>query len=176
MNEFKELNGKIVERLFIVLWSPWGEEDESDIDISFGFVFKNEPNQLCIVSVDKDQLWSPQIIYETLPERIYSWEKFYPRIKMWMKAEDENLILGKEYYDVTKSELFDSIIDKEIDAIELLYLEENPEPFGVKFIFKDDYIISTPNLDGNAVQSKKFNLSSAFENFQSLGNIIHSQI
>lgn len=44
MTEFKGLIRKMVDKLFLVIWSPWGEENESDIDISFGFVFKNEPN------------------------------------------------------------------------------------------------------------------------------------
>lgn len=176
MAEFKELVRKIVDKFFLVVWSPWGEEKESDIDISFGFVFKNEPNKLFIVSVDKDELWSPYILFEALPENKYSWEDFYPRIKMWMNAEDENLIIGKEYYDVTKSKLFDNIIGNEIEGIELLNLEGNPEPFGVKILFKDDYIISIPNSDGNTVETKAFNKTNSIENFKQLGNVIYSKV
>jgi hypothetical protein len=176
MSEFKELNRKIVDKLFLIVWSPWGEEKESDLDISFGFVFKNEPNKLCIVSVDKNELWSPQLSIESLPEYKYSWEDFQPRIKMWMNAKDENLIIGKEYYDVTKSDLFNNIIGNEIKMIELIYIKGNPEPFGVKILFKDDYIISTPNTDGNTVETKGFNKTNILENFKNLGNIIYSKI
>jgi hypothetical protein len=176
MTEFKGLIRKIVYKLFLVIWSPWGEEKESDIDISFGFVFKNEPNELCIISVDKDELWSPHILFESLPENKYSWEDFYPRIEMWMNAEDENLILGKEYFDVTKSEIFDSIIGKEIEGIELIKLESNPEPFGLKILFKDDYIVSIPNSDGNTVETKAFNKTNSIQNFKHLGKIIYSKV
>jgi hypothetical protein len=176
MTEFKGLIRKIVDKLFLVIWSPWGEENESDIDISFGFVFKNEPNELCLISVDKDELWSPNISFESLPENKYSWEDFYPRIKMWMNAEDENLIIGKEYYDVTKCVLFKKIVDSEIEGIELLRLEDNLEPFGLRILFKDDYIISMPNTDGNTVETKDFNKNDSIENFKQLGNVIYLKV
>lgn len=176
MTEFKGLITKIVDKLFLVVWSPWGEESEAEIDISFGFVFKNEPSKLCVVSVDKDELWSSHISLEPLPEDNYSWEDFYNRIKMWMNAEDENLIMGKEYYDVTKSDLFKNITGNEIEGIELLNLEGNPEPFGVKILFKDDYIISMPNSDGNTVETKTFNKTNSIENFKKLGNVICSKV
>lgn len=173
MTEFKELIRKVVDKLFLVVWSPWGEKKESDIDISFGFVFKSEPNKLFIISVDKDELWSPHISIESLPENIYSWDDFYPRTKMWMQAENKNLTIGKEYYEVTKSELFNSIIGNEIVGIEFLNLEDNPEPFGVKMLFKNDYIISLPNTGGNTVETKAFNKNNIIENFKKLGNIIY---
>jgi hypothetical protein len=176
MTKFNELIKKKVDKLFLVIWPPWGEEKESDIDISFGFVFKSEPNTLCVISVDKDELWSPQISFEALPESKYSWEDFYPRIKMWMKAEDDNLIIDKEYYDVTKSELLNNFIGKEIEGIEFMNIEGNPEPFGVKLLFKHDYIISMPNLDGNTVETTAFNKNNNIENFKHLGNIIYSEI
>lgn len=176
MIEFKELINKKVSRLFLVIWAPWGEENESDIDISFGFVFKDEPNKLCIISVDKDELWSPYIFDESLPQYIYTWDEFYPRMKTWMKAEDDSLIIGREYYDVSKSEIFKGIIDTEIKEIDVLNIEGNPEPFGLRILFKDDYIISIPNSDGNTVETKAFNKNDCISNFKQLGNIIYSKI
>jgi hypothetical protein len=175
MTEFKRLLRKEIERLFLVIWTPWGEEKESDIDISFGFVFKDEPSRLCLISVDKDELWLPHISYESLPQGKYTWEDFYPRMKMWMKAEDDNLIIGKEYYDVTKCEIFKTIIDAEVEEIELISLEGIPEPFGVRILFKDDYIISIPNSDGNTVETKTFNKNNSIDNFKNLGNIVFSK-
>lgn len=93
-----------------------------------------------------------------------------------MNAEDENLIIGKEYYDVTKSELFDNIIGNEIEGIEFLKVEGNPEPFGLKILFKDDYIVSIPNSDGNTVETKTFNKNNSIENFKHLGKIIYSKV
>ncbi len=176
MIEFKQLINKKVSRLFLVIWTPWGEENESDIDISFGFVFKDEPNKLCIISVDKDELWSPYIFDESLPQYIYTWDEFYPRIKTWMKAEDDSLIIGREYYDVTKSEKFKAIINAKIEEIDVLNIEGNPEPFGLRILFKDDYIISIPNSDGNTVETKAFNKNDCISNFKQLGNIIYSKV
>jgi hypothetical protein len=176
MIEFQTLIRKKVVRLFLVIWAPWGEEKESDIDISFGFVFKDEPSKLCVISVDKDELWSPYISYESLPQSKYTWEDFYPRIKMWMKAKDDNLIIDKEYYEVTKCNVFKTIIDAEIIGIEYITLEGNTEPFGVRILFKDDYIISIPNADGNTVETKVFNKNDSIENFKHLGNVIYSKV
>jgi hypothetical protein len=176
MTEFKELTRKIVDKLFLVVWSPWGEKNESDIDISFGFVFNNRPNELCVISVDKDELWSPHMSFESLPADKYSWEDFHHRIKKWMNAEDECLIIGKEYYDVSDCDLFNKIVGSEIEKLEWLYLEDNTAPFGLKILFKDDYIISVPNVDGNTVETKYFNKNNAIENFKRLGNIIHLKV
>ncbi len=176
MTEFKKLIKKKVSRLFLVIWAPWGEEKESDIDISFGFVFKDESDKLCVISVNKDDLWSPYISYEPLPISNYTWEDFYPRIKMWMKAKDDNLIIDKEYYEVTKSDRFKSITGAEIEGIEFISIEGNTEPLGVKIFFKDDCIISIPNSDGNTVETKAFNKNNSIENFKHLGNIIYSRV
>lgn len=175
MIEFNEFIKKIVDKLFLIVWSPWGEEKEADIDISFGIVFKEDQNKLHIISVDKDELWTPYIMDEHLPENKYYWEDFYPRIKKWLNAEDENLSIGKEYYDVTKSELFSNIIGNEVEGVEFLKLEGIPEPFGVKILFKNDYIISLPNSDGNTVETKSFNRNNFIENFKYLGNVIYSK-
>jgi len=172
----KELIKKEVEKLFLAVWSPWGEEKESDIDISFGFIFKSEPNTLCIVSVDKDELWSPHISFEALPESNYFWDDFYPRIKMYMRAEDGDLMIGKEYYDVTKSKIFNKIVGNEIEGIEFINFEGNPDPFGVKFLFKDDFIISLPNSGGNTVETQFFNSNNSIDNFKRLGNLIFTKV
>ena len=176
MTKLKNLIGKKAVKLFLVLWTPWGEEEKSNIDISFGFVFKDEPNKLCVISVDKDELWSPYISYESLPHEEYKWENFYHRIKMWMRAEDDNLIIGKEYYDVSNSKLFNKIIDSEIIGMELIYIEGNSKPFGVRILFKDDYIISIPNSDGNTVETEMFNKNDSIDNFRILGNILYLKV
>lgn len=176
MAEFRKLIGKIVDRLFLVVWSPWGEKNLSNIDISFGFIFKNDPDNLCIISVDKDELWSPKISFESLQMEYYSWEDFLPRIQMWMNSDDESLIIGREFYEVTKSELFKDIMGNEIEGIEFINIEGNPEPFGVKILFKNDYIISIPNSDGNTVETKVFNKNNSIENFRHLGKVNYSRL
>lgn len=174
MDEYKKILTKRISRLFIVLWPPWGEEMESDVSISFGFVFRDDPpNQLCIISVDKDELWSPHLYYSSIPNKIYPWQDFYTRIELWMKAqEDTDLIMNFEYYEVTDCEIFENIIDSEIIELELLFIKNIDDPFGIKIIFKNDYIISTPNSDGNTIETKKFNRINNIENFKHLGDIL----
>jgi hypothetical protein len=177
MVEFRSLLKKKVSRLFLVVWTPWGEEKESDIDISFGFVFKDEPNRLCVISVDKNELWSPHLFYEPLPKNEYTWEDFYSRMKQWMEAaEDTELVMGFEYYDVTKCELFKKIINSEIIRIELISIEDNAEPFGVKIHFNNDYIISTPISDGNTVETSRFNQNNNVEAFKRIGTVIYKHV
>lgn len=176
MTEFREILKKKVDSLFLVVWPPWGEEKESDIDISFGFVFKDEPNRLCIISIDKDELWSPYVFYQSLPQNKYPWEDFYTRMKMWMKAEDDNCIIDTEFYDVTECVLFEKIVNSKIIGIELMIIEGNPEPFGVKILFENDYIISTPISDGNTVQTSQFNQNNNIDVFKNIGKIVYKEI
>lgn len=175
--EFRELLRKTVSRLFFVVWPPWGEEKESDIDISFGFVFNNEPSKLYVISVDKDELWVPHIFQQPLPDNEYAWGDFYDRMKLWMEAgENTDLVMETEYYNVSQSGLFEKIVESEIIGIELIEIEDYDEPFGVKLLFKDDYILSIPNSDGNTVETKFFNKNNSIGNFKRLGNVNYSKV
>jgi len=176
MIEFEKLQGKKVEKLYLILWPPFGEQKISDIDVSFGFIFQNSNNELCVISVAKDELWFPHILYQSLPQNEYDGADYDQRIKMWMKAEDDNSIIDKEYYDVTKCEMFEDIISSEIIDIELLFIEHNVLPFGIKLIFNNDYIISMPNSDGNTVETKVFNKNNGIKTFKHLGNVIISKL
>ena len=171
---FKKLLGRTVSRLFLIIWPPWGEERERDIDICFGFVFNDDLNRLYVISVDKDELWLPHITFHPLPLEKYTWADFYPRMEMWTKAEDDSLSMEKECYEVTTSEIFENIVGNKIEETLFLRIENNEEPFGVKIIFKDDYIISLPNSDGNTVETKIFNKNEGVEYFRHLGNVIYS--
>jgi hypothetical protein len=165
--EFKELINKRVDRLFFRVWPPWGEEKHSNIDISFGFVFSDNQDELFIISVDKDEIWAHYITIELLPITRYSWEDYYGRMKEWMLAKEDTelLFMGYEY--------FEKIIGDEILKIELLRIEDVMEPFGVKLYFKNDYIISFPNSDGNTIGTKLFNKDlEGIEHFHRLGKII----
>lgn len=172
MNEFKSLLGKTVNKLFLYVWPPWGEEEQINRDISFGFIFNDEPKRLCIIRVDKDELWRPHIEYQPLPQSVYSWEDFCPRMEKWKIAkEDTDMILDFEYYDVTGWAKFQSIIESRIIGIELIGVKDIPDPFGIKILFENDYVISMPNSDGNTVETKIFNKNNAVDYFKYLGSI-----
>ena len=78
--------------------------------------------------------------------------------------------------NVTKSELFDGIVNSEIIGLKLIYIKCNPEPFGIKLIFDNDYIISMPISDNNTVETKEFNKNDCIKNFKHLGKVIFSEV
>lgn len=63
MAVFKDLLKEKVGKLMLVVWPPWGEERGSEISISLGFVFQSEPNRLCLISVDRNELWPSTITH-----------------------------------------------------------------------------------------------------------------
>lgn len=169
--EFLELLGKKISELFLVIWTPYGEERLSDVDMCFGFVFNGEQDKFCVISVHKDELWSPHIVQKAYPVEKLSWVDFYSKIDIWMKSEDENCAIESKYFDVTHSELFKEISGAEIIGIELICVEGNDEPFGVKMLFENDYIISTPISDGNTVETSRFNQNRNIEVFSNIGKV-----
>lgn len=176
MIEFRELIKKRVDRLFIIVWPPLGEEKQSDIDMSFGFVFNNEPDKLYIISTNRDDMWTPYVFFESLPQKEYAWGDFYIRMKMWMKMKDNDSILNTEYYDITESVLFAKIVHSKIIGLQLIHIENNSEPFGVKILFENEYIVSTPISDGNTIETSQFNQNNNIKVFENIGKIIYEEI
>ena len=113
-------------------------------------------------------MWTPCIRFEETPKISYSWSDFTSRMNAWMKSEEESDI-EIEYYDVTSAGQFKNIVSSKIQSIELVKLKNNPEPFGVKIIFDNDYILSTPISDGNTVETSLFNKNENILNFKKLG-------
>ena len=172
MTDFKDWPGKKIERLYLVVWPPWGEADKSNIDLSFGFAFKDNPDKLCVISVEKNDLWLPHVLYQSLPRYEYPWDAFDDRMRLWMAADEgTDLIMEFEYYNVTACDLFRHIVNSEIVSIEFLCIEGIPDPFGIKIYFKDDYIISMPLSDGNTAETALFNGTNYIKTFEKLGKI-----
>lgn len=170
MEIFKELINKKVKKLFVIVWPPLGEEKELDIDISFGFVFSQNPDCLCIITTNKNDMWTPCIYFENIPTKIYTWSSFTSRMKAWMNSKCiDNL--EAEYYEVTDINMFSNIIASKIVSIEFVGLKNNPKPFGIKVIFQNDYILSTPISDGNTVETSQFNRNDNLLNFERMGTL-----
>lgn len=170
-NRFSGILNKSVDRLFFILWPPFGEERISDIDLSVGLVFDGNPNRLFVLSTDEEDRWSPIIIYEDIPNLIYPMEDFDERVGRWMMSEEVgNFEL--EYYEAMRSEKFNSILGKEIRGIKLFKVEQIDSVFGIKLIFDNDYILSLSNFDGNIVETSKFNNSDKLINFRRLGKVL----
>lgn len=169
INVLDKILGKKVERLFFVVWPPFGESDDSKIDISAGYVFENSRNEILIISTDKNELTSPLVEYLTIPNQNYGWLDFGNRMKRWMDCEEE-MEIDVEYYDVSDAMIFKNIVNQKVLDVELIG-NTIDSPFGVKLIFDNDYILSTPIGDGNTIETSLFNKNENLENFLSLGKI-----
>lgn len=170
MTRIENLIGKKINKVFLVVWPPVGEDRLSDVDISIGFVFDEDDRKLCVVSTDRSDMCSPIVSYEDLPNDPYHWSLFDERMKHWMSSLEFNFT-GREYYDFTDAKIFDRISHNEVNKVELVLIEGDPEPFGLKFIFEDDYILSTPISNGNTIETSSFNKNDNISHFKSLGSI-----
>lgn len=169
MNLFKEILNKKVERVLLIVWPPFGEDNALDIDISLGLIFHNEI-KLHVISTDDEDRWTPKICIEDVPENIFLWNLFEKRMKRWMDSEEIG-VFDYEYYDVTNSNLFDNINNNKIQSIDYLRVGKITDPFGVKLIFENDYILSTPTSDGNTIETNFFNKNENIINFEEFGEL-----
>lgn len=175
MDKFKSLINNVIERIFLIVFPPKGEESMLQVDIRIGLVLKNNPDKLITIGTDLDDIWTPVIDIEPVPTSFYQGFLFEERIKKWMRCEvEEDIII--EYFDVTNLNTFQNIIEKQVKEVLLIKVEGNDNPFGLKLIFENDYIISFPNSDGNTIETKFFNRNENIINFLHLGNITYSKI
>lgn len=175
MKDFKNILNKKVIRLFLVVWPPFGEENKDQIDISVGLVFSCEPQELCIISTEPNDLTTPCLHYEAIPDYILLWDSFETRMKSWMEANEE-WVIDTEYYEITDVEIFRNFVSQTILDIELVGIQDDETPFGVKLIFNNDYILSTPIVDGNTIETLYFNKNNNVANFTKLGHIVYTSI
>ncbi|HLV39852.1 hypothetical protein [Xanthomarina sp.] len=169
INELKKIIGKKVKRLFLIVWPPFGESDVSQIDISAGYVFEDSTNELFKISTDKNELTAPIVEYLPIPNKNFKWIEFDRRMKGWMDCE-EGMEMDIEYYEVSDVNLFKNIVNQKVLDVELIGIT-NDSPLGVKLIFDNDFILSTPISDGNTIETNLFNKNENLENFSSLGRI-----
>ena len=179
MKEKKTLIGKKVIRLFLIIWPPVGEDKCNNIDNSLGLVFSDNIKNMYIISTNTDDMWTPDIQVKQIPQKIFTWLVLDKRIKDWMNGKNKNLI-NHEYFELTNVNLFANIVNNKILDIEYINVESIDEsannPFGIKLIFKDDYILSTPISNGNTIETSKFNKNDNLSFFRKLGNIKYKSI
>jgi hypothetical protein len=170
--EFSFLLKKKVNKVYLILWPPYGENNNSNIDLSIGLVF-NEADGLFIITTDKEDNWTPKIVHQDIPKELFSFEEFNNRVKKWQNLEIDEII-KEENYDFTNSQYFRSIINQCITDVE--WISVNETPFGVKLKFENDYIISTPISDGNTIETKAFCLFKNIDVYKTLGEIKFNSI
>lgn len=172
LNDIKNFVGNIVERLFLIVYPPFGEKTFAEIDIRLGLIFKENPKLILTISIDVNEMWSPVLDFISIPSVHFNELDFQDRMQQWMeqKLNDD---ISLEYYEFTSSIYFKKIIQNKIQGIELLYVEGNLEPFGLKLLFENDYILTFPNSDGSTVETNSFNKNGNIEKFNYLGKVIY---
>lgn len=169
INSFKKLIGKKVNRFFIVIWPPFCEESMSDVDISVGIELVGQEGDILQLSISKKDNWTPVVSF-IKEENVFEWSLFNTRLEKWMGGVIDNS-MEYELYDATKDPLFENIVQLEILDIEFLTLSDKFNPFGVKIIFDNDYIVLSPCSDGSTVETSVFNRLDNLSNFNSMGNV-----
>ncbi|MEZ4827686.1 MAG: hypothetical protein R3C61_15600 [Bacteroidia bacterium] len=144
VEKIKEIHNAIINRLFLIVFPPLGEDTISEVDIRLGLVLKRNPEVLFTIGTDMNDVWSPLINEEPLPLFSFNEFDFEERVRLWMKQKLNDEI-ALEYYDFTNSDNFNEIVGKKIEKVELIMVEGNPDPFGIKILFEYDFIISFPN-------------------------------
>ncbi len=170
ITEFKELIGKQVNRFILVIFPPYAEENFDQIDMSAGFIFKEDAEKICVISTDKNYLERPSINYQNAPKDWFEWTIFYSRMKEWMNAENDWLI-DYEYYEATEITEFRNIVNNSILDVQLAFAGEDNTPFGVKIVFANDFLLSTPLIDGNTIETQVFNKKNNIEVFHKIGDV-----
>lgn len=175
LEKLKSLVNTTVERIFIIAFPPFGEESISQIDMRLGIALKGKSEYLFVFSTNLDDIWSPVLSIEPVPSVFFNHINFNDRMRHWMNQElDDDIKL--EYYEFTESDYFVNIVGNDIESIKFLTIEGNPEPFGLKISFKNDFIISFPNSDGNTIETFSFNKNESLDVFNHLGNVIQVEI
>lgn len=168
INLLKNLIGEKIVRLFLVVFPPEGEDSLDEVDIRIGLVLESKLNLLYIISTSLEDIWSPKIEIGVIPESYFEGKEFNIRINKWFALEmDDDFVL--EYYDFTNSDYFKNIIGNKIIDIQLIFVKNPEEPFGLKLLFNDDFIISLPNSDGNSIITKTFGNFERLNTFKYFG-------
>jgi len=169
IERFKTLVGAKIRRVFVIVWPPLHEEKMLDVDMSVGFDLEEKDGSIVQIAIDKDDNWTP-LISSVEVLKVFEWEFFKSRLEGWMSGELDGL-MRHEYYEASRETLFNNITSSEVLDIEFLTLKGKFNPFGVKLIFADDYIILSSTSDGSTFETSRFNQLGNIENFQKMGGI-----
>jgi hypothetical protein len=171
---FNSLIGNKVVGLYVVVFPPAGEEDIVDLDISFGLDFVGDGKQIYLVTTSSEDNWSP-LLKSARNENAFEWGTFYQRMKSWMN--DENFgDLDYEFYEVTTESIFSKMSGASIRSIEYIYAKEATDPFGVRILIGDDYLISFSNTNGNMIETSDFKIGRDLSVFKQFGELEFKKI
>ncbi|MES2822760.1 MAG: hypothetical protein V4732_04090 [Pseudomonadota bacterium] len=174
ITKISKLLGLKVSQLIFVVWPPFGEENKNDIDISVAFKFFDGGAKYISFYTDRDDNWT-LVQQEIDIKKSISGSLFEKRINDWMEQNIDDVI-DFEYFDLMDNSVFNEIVGRVIIGIEILSMKGDIKPFGVKFLFENDFLILLPNTDGSTVETKSFNCRNNISRFVSLGEIVVTSI
>jgi hypothetical protein len=166
--------GMVVDRLFLIMWPPLGEENTAQVDLSFGFSFANSNGYIYVLTTSKEDVWTPVLIRQRA-DKIFNATEFWSRVEGWMK-EDINEEFEYEFYDVSSWEMFQGIVKGEIKDIKMMRINGDTAPFGLKVEFEGDYILTFPNSYSNTVKTSQFDVGADLRHFYTLGEVEYISI
>lgn len=163
MNILRKHIGEEIEKIYLRVWSPYGEKDLLDTDIGLVIKFKNIENLICFTSKGD----SLKVVYVDLPSSVYCFTEFQSRMEDWWNMKLENI--DYEFYDFTESQFFKHFIGKIFENVSRVFLGEFF--IGFKFDFDDDYIYILEYGDGTTIETKIFNRNDALKIISYLGDL-----
>lgn len=176
INDVKMLVHSTIRRVILIVFPPIGEESILQFDIRIGLITEENPSMLCVIGTSIEDLWSPVFIIEQVPASCYQESDFVSRTDTWMKDLNDVDDITYEYFDFSESVSFNQIVGQQISSVELLFIEDFGDPFGVRIVFPHDYILSVPNSDGNTVITERFNYHDVTKHFRKLGAIVSRKL
>lgn len=173
LHSLSNLIGMSPSSILLVVWPPYCEDSLLDVDVSLAMSFDGLNFQHLHIS--KDDNWTPVLSdLHINPKFVMGWSEYSKRIPAWMSG-DLNGAMTFEFYNVIDNRDFQAFLNP-IEDIELISLSGDQKPFGVKLIFKDDFIIVTPNSDGTTIETSKFNRLDNLSVFCTLGDLVFKSL
>lgn len=169
-SQLKSLRGQVAASIFIRIFPPHGESSLEDVDASLGFIMAGGDGQALLVSTSQDDGWSPVIVRQD-PPPLRRWQDLEPRLRNWMEnlqTED----VGYEYYSVEGSAIA-GLQGRRIANVEVMLIDGEGDPFGVRFEIGGESFISYSSATGNSIELPGLVLGRGVAAFESLGQVVY---
>lgn len=114
-------------------------------------------DSMFLLSCDPNDLWNVDGRFEDLPREAMAWNEYKPWVTHWMTNNGNDTPLHTTYFEVTSEEAFAGVVNCVVSDVVMYSLNNFAEPFGVKLVFENDYLFSSPTSCGSTVETKIFN-------------------
>lgn len=150
------LLGRPLQRLYLRIWTPDGEGSLANMEIGLLLDFGGR-DCYCFTAPQPQDGWSIAMQRIALPPAS-DWSAFEQTLPILLVKESEPE-LGWQYsfYDTKGHAAFAGLVGSPLLGVDLLSVDEEPSPFGVRFRFQGDAVLVRSNAAGSTVASSAFN-------------------